>query len=293
MLKPPTPQVHQTPPAKVSRGFVGRRADLKQLAQLWSTHRIVGIIGGPGVGKTRLTFEYLKHQPGPVFFCDVADCHSAEELCDTVMGALGLCIDPVSGDSADSADRLEALIAQWQRVESHPAIAALAPPTIVIDAAEDCIPAVKVCLQRWTRASQRVRFLVTSRRPLQLPEGNEIVLAPMNDAVHPWSKPELWVDRGGRRFRLSDGREVSLRHRPPLTRVLAGLARSRVRNPGDCLSVDDLVPIGWPGEQLLRDTGKNRVYVAIATLRKMGLSELLLKTEKGYLLDPDSPIRVD
>ncbi|MEM6991151.1 MAG: hypothetical protein AAF721_11655 [Myxococcota bacterium] len=36
--------------------------------------------------------------------------------------------------------------------------------------------------------------------------------------------------------------------------------------------------------------GANRVYVALTTLRKLGLRDYLLSQDDGYLLDPAMPI---
>jgi hypothetical protein len=77
-----------------------------------------------------------------------------------------------------------------------------------------------------------------------------------------------------------------------LRRVLLALVRARESQPGKPLSVDDVLRTAWPGEQLLFDAARNRVYVAVSTLRRSGLRDVLLSDGDGYLLDPRISVRV-
>lgn len=54
--------------------------------------------------------------------------------------------------------------------------------------------------------------------------------------------------------------------------------------------MDEILAAGWPGERPVGESGPNRVYVALATLRRLGLREFLLTHEGGYLLDPAVPL---
>jgi hypothetical protein len=54
---------------------------------------------------------------------------------------------------------------------------------------------------------------------------------------------------------------------------------------------DDLFRAGWPGERASQRAAANRVRVALATLRKLGLRDHLITTGDGYLLDPDLDLR--
>ena len=92
---------------------------------------------------------------------------------------------------------------------------------------------------------------------------------------------------GGRGFRLPGQDAVNLSRRKSLRLILARLADERARAPGKGLSVDDILAAGWPGERVIPEAGANRVYVALATLRKIGLRAVLLSREDGYMLDPD------
>ncbi len=43
---------------------------------------------------------------------------------------------------------------------------------------------------------------------------------------------------------------------------------------------------GWPRERVGHLAAKNRVHVAVSTLRKLGLRDVLLSRDDGWLLDP-------
>jgi predicted ATPase len=96
----------------------------------------------------------------------------------------------------------------------------------------------------------------------------------------------LRVAASGRSFRLPGGPRVDLSTRGPLRRILAALADAHARTPDQALSRDALVAAGWPGERLGVEAAANRVYAAIATLRRMGLRAELVRRDDGYLLDP-------
>ncbi|MCB9649884.1 MAG: AAA family ATPase [Deltaproteobacteria bacterium] len=81
---------------------------------------------------------------------------------------------------------------------------------------------------------------------------------------------------------------VSLARRPPLRRVLARLIRQHLEAPGRGLDWEALLEAGWPGERVMPGAGARRVYVAIATLRKMGLGSGISRADEGYTLDQRS-----
>lgn len=106
------------------------------------------------------------------------------------------------------------------------------------------------------------------------------------------SSPEIaFVARDGAWF-TSEGARVDLAHRPNLSRVLAALAKHHVDGASDCLSVEDLFEAGWPGERVARSAAAARVYVAIATLRKLGLRRSLERSGGGYRISAQHPTRV-
>ncbi|MBV1860346.1 MAG: FHA domain-containing protein [Nannocystaceae bacterium] len=100
------------------------------------------------------------------------------------------------------------------------------------------------------------------------------------------------ADATGRWYSAPDGQRFDLQRRKTLARVLATMLEARRDEPGRALSVTDMLERAWPDEKLLPRAGANRVYVAMTTLRKMGLRDLLVRTDSGYVLDPDVPLRI-
>ncbi len=101
-------------------------------------------------------------------------------------------------------------------------------------------------------------------------------------------RESLVVEKGGLRFRLA-GSWVSLVRRRNLGRLLVALAEAERGRP---LPIAALIAHGWPGEKLAGDSGLHRVRMAIATLRKLGLKDVLLTSGEGYLLDPAVAVRL-
>lgn len=80
-----------------------------------------------------------------------------------------------------------------------------------------------------------------------------------------------------------DRRRVDLVRHPALRRVLLALVEARAERRS--LSTAELLARGWPGERVAREAGANRVYVAIATLRRKGLREAIVRGAEGYSLE--------
>jgi predicted ATPase len=72
---------------------------------------------------------------------------------------------------------------------------------------------------------------------------------------------------------------VDLSTRHPIRRVLVALATAS--GPSD---VDALFQAGWPGERATVEAARDRVYHAVATLRRLGLGERLTRGEGGWQL---------
>jgi predicted ATPase len=105
-----------------------------------------------------------------------------------------------------------------------------------------------------------------------------------------YEAPELQsvFDRQGAYFALPGQGRVELEG--PLRRVLAALLHARVETPGAPISVQALARTGWPDEQILEAAAKNRVRVAIATLRSLGLRAALHTRGDGYLIPEELPL---
>jgi predicted Ser/Thr protein kinase len=100
--------------------------------------------------------------------------------------------------------------------------------------------------------------------------------------------PKRCVSLDGRGLWRADGVFVDLNRRSTLRRILAALARAHYEAPGRALSRAELFEAGWPGEQIDPRSEANRVYVAVAELRKLGLKGALESDGEGYLLTPEA-----
>ena len=116
---------------------------------------------------------------------------------------------------------------------------------------------------------------------------------PPSDANSPTAAPTiLTVQRRGDWFELAPGERISLERRASLRRVLSRLAEARVRTPKEPVPFSTLVAAGWPGERILERAGRSRLHVAISTLRRLGLRDLIHSNDSGYLLDPSVEVIV-
>ncbi|MGK0359825.1 MAG: putative ATPase/Tfp pilus assembly protein PilF [Bradymonadia bacterium] len=106
----------------------------------------------------------------------------------------------------------------------------------------------------------------------------------------PAAAPALIISPGADWLQAPGEDGQSIRRRHTLRRLLAAFAEARETQPGQGMQMNALIAAGWPGEQILPHAAANRVYVAIATLRKLGLRDLLHSHEDGYLLDPATPL---
>jgi predicted ATPase len=102
--------------------------------------------------------------------------------------------------------------------------------------------------------------------------------------------PRLEVGPDGSWFRCPGGPRESLEKHAAARNILDRLTSERLANPGEPLSADELFIAGWPGVKIAQQSANNRLYVALAKLRKSGLKLLLLRTDGGYLLDPHTPV---
>jgi hypothetical protein len=97
---------------------------------------------------------------------------------------------------------------------------------------------------------------------------------------------EFLVGVEARWFQPPTGGRVNLGRRGAVRRVLLRLVEHRVAKPGEGLSVDEIVQAGWPKERMQYESGVARAYVTVQRLRALGLKDVLLTRDDGYLLDP-------
>lgn len=89
------------------------------------------------------------------------------------------------------------------------------------------------------------------------------------------------IDHAGRWFVGPDGRRVTVHPRRALVNLLAALA---ARGDGGSVDTAALIAAGWPGERLVGSSGATRVYVALSTLRRLGLRAAITREGAGYRL---------
>jgi hypothetical protein len=107
--------------------------------------------------------------------------------------------------------------------------------------------------------------------------------APVSGEV-PRASAAVRVARDGAWFQRAGEAPVYLRARYALARVLRALVDAHARAAAAPLALEALIDAGWPGERPVADSGANRVYVAIATLRRLGMREHIERLEGGYRL---------
>lgn len=96
----------------------------------------------------------------------------------------------------------------------------------------------------------------------------------------------LYVARDGEYFSVSGAKRVDLSTRGPLRRIFRAIVAAHRENPRRALGVVEIFDAGWFGERATPDAAAGRVYSAISKLRRLGLGEVLVRTEAGYRLDP-------
>jgi predicted ATPase/DNA-binding winged helix-turn-helix (wHTH) protein len=145
--------------------MIGREADLSEVLNLTTAHRLVTLIGAGGIGKTRLAVEaarqLLPKFADGVWLAELAPLSDPDLVPGTVAQALRLDLNAVS--------------------PSHIANALASKHTlIVLDNCEHVIDAVATLAETLLRANSAARVMVTSREPLRL-DGEHIFRVPPLD----------------------------------------------------------------------------------------------------------------
>lgn len=96
----------------------------------------------------------------------------------------------------------------------------------------------------------------------------------------------LVVGAGGAWAQVPGKDRIEVARYAASARILAQLAHTAEAHAGEACDADTLIAAGWPGERILVDAARNRLGVALARLRKLGLRDQLQKTRSGWRLDP-------
>ncbi len=150
--------------------FVGREAELRALVQALDEAPVVTLRGPGGAGKTTLALR-LAHDPraaaafpGGVCFVDLSEARSASGVYYAFAEALAVPLDGVREPEAAEEALTQAL-------------AGMGEALLIVDNVEQVDRTVRRLLERWCSSLPRLRYLLTSRHPLRLPEEREIPLA--------------------------------------------------------------------------------------------------------------------
>jgi predicted ATPase len=106
------------------------------------------------------------------------------------------------------------------------------------------------------------------------------------------ARGSMLIARDGSAFCPAGGRAVSIAARVPLRRLLARLVDQHWRAPGEAVPAEELVECGWPAERVLPSAAFNRLRVAFAVLRRLGIGSRIVHRDRGYILDPDLPLQI-
>lgn len=101
-------------------------------------------------------------------------------------------------------------------------------------------------------------------------------------------RTHLWrnvsVGGMGKSFRVGYAFPVDLARKPLLARTVLALADHHAQHRPEALDVETLAASMWPGEKIGINARRNRVRVAVATLRQLGLADVLQTEGSGYRL---------
>jgi hypothetical protein len=109
----------------------------------------------------------------------------------------------------------------------------------------------------------------------------ETGIGPADIAAHGPMGARLEIARDGRWMRREPGPRVDLLRRRVLRDVLVALVEQRLRAPGVPISADELIARSWPGQRIRQGSARNRLYVALSSLRALGLRGALERTRAG------------
>lgn len=134
-------------------GFVGRGAELSELRDLLSAHRIVTVVGAGGLGKTRLVSELVlgiaSGIKGGAWLVELAPLTSGDQVATATAHVLGIQASASSAIAAELRRRGEVLL--------------------VLDNCEHLLDAVAELVTDLDDGCPELTVLCTSREPVQMP----------------------------------------------------------------------------------------------------------------------------
>lgn len=193
---PPAAPPHNLP--GLLTGFVGRAAELEQIAELLNAPgcRLLTVTGPGGVGKTRLALAAGRQAvacfPDGVWFVPLADVR--EEAGDESHDALAAAIAGAMGISFSGPESLKAQLLRGLRPKEA---------LLILDGFEHLLPGVALVLELLARAP-KVIVLVTSRERLNAQAEHVVQVAGLptpacddDPAVAGYDSVQLFLERSG------------------------------------------------------------------------------------------------
>lgn len=204
-LEPPEPPGNL--PSRLT-SFVGRTRELREVAELLETERLVTLTGPGGIGKTRLAIEVAGRQrsrfPGGAWWVDLAPVTEPDTVVDQLAGVLGVAPAPGTG-----------LVEVVARALGRRRV------LLLLDNCEHVAGAVAELVGRLLRSTTLPRVLATSRTPLRV-EGERLWPVPSlslpaeggpSDDLASFDAVRLFVERGRAvrpTFVLDDGNAAAV-----------------------------------------------------------------------------------
>lgn len=135
----------------------------------------------------------------------------------------------------------------------------------------------------------------SARRALDASSRTRVLEHPARRVLERWlaeecgrdELPTLKLSAEARWFFLREVGWVDLRRRRALRAILGRLADAATSGASDGVPSSELTSVGWPGERIVPHAAASRLYVAVRTLRQLGLGKHLETTRVGYRLDPE------
>ncbi|MDP3501058.1 MAG: protein kinase [Myxococcales bacterium] len=142
--------------------FIGRENDLEALKSSFDEGaRLVTLVGFGGMGKTRLAQQFAASQlpqyeaDGGVWFVDLAECRSLEQVSKAVAAALDVQV-PMNASSGATVTHASRTLKSLGRA------------LVVLDNFEQLVPLAQSSVGVWLSRAPELRLLVTSREALSL-----------------------------------------------------------------------------------------------------------------------------
>ncbi|EOD65880.1 ATP-binding protein, partial [Amycolatopsis vancoresmycina] len=158
---PPSPVADRLPTRLTT--FVGRDDELKLLAELLGSARLVTLAGPGGAGKTRLATEaasrHPAHQQGRVWFAALAGVRDPDDVPAALLGAL---------EVREIRAETEINRRQPEPVEQAVEVLGGAEALLVLDNCEHVVDAAARLADELLQRAPKLRILATSREPLAI-----------------------------------------------------------------------------------------------------------------------------